>query len=433
MVASLTFRILRSVAPGPLWKLVWCAGLKGTLAIQKFKRRVQRGEYFPAFLHLSIINSCNLRCQGCWVDVEAPQEMISLELLNRTINEAKKEGNALFGILGGEPFLHPQLFELLAAHPDCYFQMFTNGQFITENVANDLRRLGNVTPLVSVEGLKEVSDTRRGKKDVFERTMRGLENCVRARLFTGVATSLCQSNIDELLTEEWLRGLIKMGAHYVWYYTYRPVGPKPNYELTLRPDQQIRARRFMVEMRCRLPIIIIETYYDHLGRSLCPSATGLSHHVSPRGEIEPCPVIQCAKENIADAGGVVAVLKNSGFLRDYRQIARQSTRGCIVLERPDLVAELLQKHGARDSTSRGTLLAEFSAAPQNFSQWMPGYEIPEKHWAYRLAKKFWFNDFGAYANSRHDTASKAADLKIALDPLQPQVNTDRTSGQPIVR
>jgi hypothetical protein len=30
------------------------------------------------------------------------------------------------------------------------------------------------------------------------------------------------------------------------------------------------------------------------------------------------------------------------------------------------------------------------------SQHVPGEEIPEKHWMYRLAKKYFFNDFGVY-------------------------------------
>jgi hypothetical protein len=30
------------------------------------------------------------------------------------------------------------------------------------------------------------------------------------------------------------------------------------------------------------------------------------------------------------------------------------------------------------------------------SQWREGEEIPEKHWMYWLAKKFFFNDFGVY-------------------------------------
>jgi hypothetical protein len=30
------------------------------------------------------------------------------------------------------------------------------------------------------------------------------------------------------------------------------------------------------------------------------------------------------------------------------------------------------------------------------SQYIRGHEIPERHWMYRLAKHFWFNDFGVY-------------------------------------
>ena len=68
-----------------------------------------------------------------------------------------------------------------------------------------------------------------------------------------------------------------------------------------------------------------------------------------------------------------------------------------MLERPDLVKELVVKHGARDTTMRGTAMAELDAMTPRFSQWLPGEEIPEKHWMYRWAKKYWFNDFNAYA------------------------------------
>ena len=207
MFPALATRILRTTDKRCLWKFAWNFGVKGTLSVEKFKRRIKRGEYFPPFLYLSIINSCNLRCQGCWVDVEE-KDAIDLDTLNRTVTDAKRHGNAFFGILGGEPFMHPKLLDLLAAHPDCYFQLFTNGQFITEKIADRLRQLGNATPLISIEGREITSDQRRGKKDVFNKTMRGLEHCLRARLLTGVATSVCQSNIDELLTGQWLQELI---------------------------------------------------------------------------------------------------------------------------------------------------------------------------------------------------------------------------------
>ena len=175
-----------------LWKFVWNFGVKGMLSVERFKRRLKRGEYFPPFLYLSIVNSCNLRCQGCWVDVESPREMIDIDDLNKLVRDAKKHGNSFFGVLGGEPFLHPQLLDFLGAHPDCYFQVFTNGQMITQKVAAELRRLGNVTPLISIEGREIASDQRRGSKNVLSRTLRGLDACIEARLLTGVATSVAR-------------------------------------------------------------------------------------------------------------------------------------------------------------------------------------------------------------------------------------------------
>ena len=87
----------------------------------------------------------------------------------------------------------------------------------------------------------------------------------------------------------------------------------------------------------------------------------------------------------------------------------------MVLERPDLVKELVVKHGARDTTARGTAMAELEAMQPRFSQWLPGEEVPEKHWMYRLAKKYWFNDFHAYRNVAHDAEAKARELKTKLD------------------
>ncbi len=414
MLPSLVIRTLRSADKRCIAKFLWNFGVMGMLSVEKFKRRIRRGEYFPPFLYVSIVNSCNLRCQGCWVDVEE-KDAIDLDTLNRTITDAKRHGNAFFGILGGEPFMHPGLLDLLAAHPDCYFQLFTNGQFITEKVAARLRELANATPLVSIEGREMTSDERRGKKDVLSKTMRGLEHCLRARLLTGVATSVCQSNIDELMTEPWLQELIRRGVHYVWYHTYRPVGPKMNGQLALRPDQLVRVRKFVVEMRAKLPIAIIDAYYDDGGQALCPMATGVSHHISPRGDIEPCPIIQFAVETIADSRGVFETMRTSAFLRDFRELSARATRGCVVLERPELVKELVLRHGARDTTARGTAMAELEAMQPRFSQWLPGEEIPEKHWMYRLAKKYWFNDFGAYRNAGHDVRKRARQLKTKLD------------------
>jgi len=410
MLPELAARILSTTDPKCLWKFMWNFGAKTLLSVERFKARLRRGEYFPAFVYISILNSCNLRCQGCWVDVEAERSQLDVEAVSRLIEDAKTQGNRFFGILGGEPFLHPGLFEILERHPECYFQIFTNGQCITPKIAQRLRELGNATPLISIEGREMVSDERRGNVDVFARTLRGLEACLEAELLTGVATSVCQSNIQDLLTEDWLRELIRKGVHYVWFHTYRPVGPKMNPQLGLTPEQLVQVRRFIVEMRTKMPIGIVDAYYGHDGKALCPMSTGISHHISPYGDVEPCPIIQFAKEDIRDPRGIVATLRDSAFLKDFRELTAKATRGCVVLERPDLVKELVQKHGARDTTVRKTAMAEIDAMVPRYSQWLPGEEIPEQHWMYRWAKRFWFSDFGAYKQMSPDSLPKAKAL-----------------------
>ena len=72
---------------------------------------------------------------------------------------------------------------------------------------------------------------------------------------------------------------------------------------------------------------------------------------------------------------------------------------------------LVEKHEARDSTVRGTALAELKAMTVRTSQFKPTRQVPEKSWLYRLAKRFWFNDFGAYDGMDHARASAPAMLQ----------------------
>jgi hypothetical protein len=150
-------------------------------------------------------------------------------------------------------------------------------------------------------------------------------------------------------------------------------------------------------MRAKKPIGIIDAYYDDRGQALCPAATGFTHHISPWGDIEPCPIVQFAKESIHDARPLKETFQQSAFLREFRELAATSTRGCIVLERPDLLKQLVDKHDARDTTARTAALSELKGMQPRPSQYNRGEEIPEKNWFYRFAKKHWFNDFGAYA------------------------------------
>jgi MoaA/NifB/PqqE/SkfB family radical SAM enzyme len=412
---KLALRLLRHTDPRAWWHLAWTMGLRGAVSVERFKWRLRQGEVFPPFLYVSVINSCNLRCQGCWVDVAAKQQTISPEAFARLVREAKAMGNVFFGVVGGEPFMHPRLFELLEPHRDCYFQVFTNGQFITREKARRLRELGNVTPLISVEGDAVVSDERRGRSGVLSKTMQGLENCLAEKVFTGVCTSVCKTNLDVLVNEKWIDRLIDMGVMYTWFHVYRPMGPNASADLCLSAAEQRRLREFVVEMRTCKPIIIVDAYYNGEGEALCPAATGLTHHINPWGGIEPCPIIQFATESIhpdGDPRPLRQKFRQSSFLAAFRELAAGTTRGCIALERPDLLKGLVEKAGARDATARQTALAELAAMRPRTSQYHPGEEVPEKSWGYRLAKRLWFSDFGVYRGraAGHATASAPAVL-----------------------
>jgi len=397
MIWQLSSRMLRTADKRCLWKLAYNFGYKGMRSVQRFKKRLKKGIHFPPFLYISIINSCNLTCQGCWVKVDGPRAEINLNDMNRIINDAKSHGNSFFGLLGGEPTMHSQLMEILGSHPDCYFQLFTNGMLITDQMAKDFRRLGNVTPLISIEGNEIISDERRGRLNVLNKTIEGLGNCMNNKLITGVATSVCQTNY-ELVSESWLDRLIELGVHYCWFHVFRPVGANPCPELALTAEQGLELRKFVVKMRTRKPIAIVDAYYDDKGEALCPAATGISHHINPWGEIEPCPVIQFARETIHDKGSLYDTITGSEYLADFRKTAAGATRGCIVMERPDLLKEVIVRHGARDTTHReeGAGMREIEALGMLPSQHNPGNEVPEEHWMYRFAKKHWFFGFGAY-------------------------------------
>lgn len=397
MMLKMAGRMLKSTDKRLMWKFAYNFGWKGMRSVQRHKKRLKAGQVFPPFLYISIINSCNLRCVGCWVDVAAQQHKISFEDLDKLIVNAKKHGNRFFGILGGEPFLHPDLMRILRAHPDCYFQIFTNGHPITDEVAQELRQCGNATPLISVEGTESISDERRGRSDVLNHTLAGIRACVKARLITGVASSVCQNNFDDLVSEAWVDRLIELGVHYTWFHTYRAVGPDSAPELALSPEQVLHVRRFAVEMRNEKPIGFVDAYWDDKGQALCPAATGISHHISPYGDIEPCPIVQFSNETIHDNGGdIFETMTGSAMLEDFRKTAAEATRGCIVLERPDLLKEVVTRHGSKDTTQRKQAMRELEAMGALNSQHNPGNEIPEKHWMYRFAKKHWFFGFGAY-------------------------------------
>ena len=395
--AKAALRIPRECSPRVVRKFFWNFGMRSAINISRFEKRQAKGKpFFPAFVMISITESCNLTCSGCWVSRGAHRSL-SLEQLCGIIESSKKKGSYFFGILGGEPLMYKGLIDVFARYPECYFQLFTNGTLLTEEVAMKLRKIGNVTPFISIEGLEKESDLRRGKDGVFERTMSGVRACRKAKLIIGAAASICKSNYDELVSRDYIEYLAKEGVHYLWYYIYRPVGSHPNVENALGKEQISSLRRFIVDQRMDAPLQIIDTYWDDKGKALCPGAIGMSHHISPSGALEFCPPLQMAKDFINDdASNLGELFEQSTFLAELRKLTADSSRGCILLENPELMVNFLEKHQSIDTTTRQTVLEEYKKMPVLDGHNMEKEEIPERNPFYKFVKKKYFFGFGAY-------------------------------------
>ena len=377
-----------------LYKLTVNLGIKGVIGFRRFQNRRKKGIHFPAFHFISVTDDCNLHCQGCWVTGKSKKNRMDVELLNRVITETKQQGSYFFGILGGEPLLYKPLFDVFSSNSDCYFQLFTNGTLITPTVAEELRQCANVTPLISFEGDETAADIRRGGKDVYRQTLEAVKHCTNAGLFTGVAISVCKSNIGMALSEGFIKMLIDAGVAYLWYYIYRPVGSDPCYELALDLEEINILRKHMVEARSKYPIVIIDAYWDHEGRPLCPAATGLSHHINAAGYIEPCPVIQLSSDRI-NGKKLTEIYSESAYLNDLQVSLTNRTKGCILMDDPVWLAEFAEKYDTIDSSGRENEFMRLKNSPVVPSHGSAD-EIPEQGFMYRFAKKHAFFGLGSY-------------------------------------
>ena len=390
-------RVVRQTPMRLLWKFAWNFGWRNLWNMHAFKKRQKKGApFFPAFNMISVTETCNLACSGCWVS-RGGRKSLTLEQVDGIIRESKKHGSYFFGILGGEPLMYKGLTDLFLKHSDCYFQLFTNGTLLNDDIAKQLRKAGNVTPLISMEGLEEESDRRRQREEVYKRTLRGIRACRKAGLIFGIASSVCQSNFDELVSREQIQRAAKEGAAYLWYYIYRPVGADACPENALTREQIRKMRQFLVDERRDAPVVIVDVYWDDKGKAMCPGATGMSHHVSPSGALEFCPVIQMATDFInADASNLTDLYAQSDFLEGMRHKVAASTRGCILMEDPARMTEILRGYDVKETTSRQTAMAEYAKMHH-----VPGHEmgeeaIPEKSAPYKWLKKNYFFGFGAY-------------------------------------
>ncbi len=150
------------------------------------RKESELGIHLPNFLVISPTMRCNLRCRGCYAGQYSKEDELPFEELDRIISESKELGMFFFTFSGGECFVRPDLLDLWGKHRDFFFHVYTNGTLIDDRMAERLVRLGNVAPMVSVEGSREETDARRGP-GIYDKVIKTFRRLDKAGVLSALA------------------------------------------------------------------------------------------------------------------------------------------------------------------------------------------------------------------------------------------------------
>ena len=127
---------------------------------------------------------CNLTCEGCYAAEYSPDQDLDRSLMQKIVDEGNDMGVYLFTLLGGEPFMWDELLDFARENKDAYFQVFTNGTLLDHDTIDELAKVGNIAPMLSLEGSPELTDERRGE-GVHEQVMEIMDHLGEAGVLFG--------------------------------------------------------------------------------------------------------------------------------------------------------------------------------------------------------------------------------------------------------
>jgi MoaA/NifB/PqqE/SkfB family radical SAM enzyme len=338
----------------------------------------ERGFYPPDTMLISPTMRCNLNCYGCYSGVYS-QEDLPYEVLDRLMEECKEMGIHLVMMTGGEPFLRKDLFDLFEKHDDMMFQIYTNATLIDEKMVERFVALGNVAPAISLEGLREETDERRGKGQ-FDRIVKVMDGLREAGIFFAVSTTQTSRNHDVLTSDAFIDFLIEKGCILLWNFHYVPIGRNPDLSLMVTPQQRNRARERLAYFRTTKPMLFVDFWNDGCLTQGCIAAGRKYFHINARGDVEPCIFCHFASDNIKEKSLVEAL--NSPLFREIRfhqPLSQNYFRPCLLIDHPRKGREFALQH-AKYFTHEGAeqLFTDFAQAIDNYSE---AYgEIAEAAW-----------------------------------------------------
>jgi heme d1 biosynthesis radical SAM protein NirJ len=150
----------------------------------------------------NLIRRCNLTCKHCYAtsaDIDFPGEL-NTEKIYQVMDDLKSFGVSVLILSGGEPLMHPDIFEISkhAKEMGFYVGLSSNGTLITGDNIADIASIGYDYVGISMDGMRETHDRFRRKQGAFDESMRGIRLCRDAGLKVGLRFTLTQDNAAEL-------------------------------------------------------------------------------------------------------------------------------------------------------------------------------------------------------------------------------------------
>lgn len=154
-------------------------------------------KYAPLEINIHITDKCNLKCTYCYSNFYKRKcEDISRQDIFRIVDAFKELGVLEVSLIGGEPFLHPHIADIINYVKDKKLSCstVTNGYFL-ERCIDAVKRLNMVC--VSVDGPMGVNDITRGDGS-YERAIAALELLKNNGVNRSVRATIQKHNVNNI-------------------------------------------------------------------------------------------------------------------------------------------------------------------------------------------------------------------------------------------
>ncbi|MEA4942744.1 Coenzyme PQQ synthesis protein E [bioreactor metagenome] len=341
----------------------------------------------PWTILLDPTSACNLHCTGCWAAEYGNKLNLTYDEIDDIIRQGKELGVYMYIYTGGEPLVRKaDLIRLCEKHSDCVFLCFTNATLIDEAFADDMLRVGNFVPAISLEGFEEATDGRRGS-GVFQKVTKAMELLRSKKLVYGISACYTSANYESITSEEFYDSLISMGAYFIWYFHYMPVGNDAVPELLPTPEQRKGTYERIRHFRAAKPLFAMDFQNDAEYVGGCIAGGHRYLHINANGDIDPCVFIHYSDSNIREKS-LLDALRSPMMMAYHRgqPFNKNMLRPCPMLENPQRLREMVASAGAHSTDLQSPESAEHLCAKcdRYAENWAP---VAEELWAENRAAK----------------------------------------------